>query len=102
MKPKWWFVAESGGEKGVYLGLIILAALGGVAILNWNDLSELGYNIIAEDFPIWWTVGLMLGLTLAIIAISRIGNNYKRNIWVWILATCSLVVATTFLLKIFL
>lgn len=102
MKPKWWFVAEANGIRGIYLGLIAVAALGIVALIEWNELSELGYNIIMEDFPIWWSTGLIVGLILAVIIISRAGNNYKRNLAVWLITTMSLIVAVTFLLEIFL
>lgn len=102
MKPRWWFTAKRGGMRGVYITMILLAVAGVMALTDWNELSELGYDIIIEDFPVQRTIGLLVGLVTSTIVMSRIGDNYKRNLLFWMLATVMAVIVVVFLLKIFL
>lgn len=102
MRPRWWFTAKKGGMRGVYITMILLAVAGVMALIDWNELSELGYDIIAEDFPIQRTIGLLIGLVTSAIVMSKIGDNYKKNILFWVMATIMAVTVIVFLLKIFL
>lgn len=95
MKPKWWFSTITAGRRGVWWGMVLMAA-GGIAAIAYfgqiydvnevREYGELGWRIWASEFPYGWFLAATTGIGGGIILLSKIGDNYRRAVlWMWII-----------------
>jgi len=89
MKPKWRFALDGAIIRGGWAILFLASSLllsftvYLIKIMNPRELWEfgsLGAEVFVEDFPYWFTGGVILTVVGSIILLSKIGENYKKNI----------------------
>jgi hypothetical protein len=89
MKPKWWFVLKEsllrGGWIVLFLTGVLLMSLTVYFVKRLNptelwEFGSLGAEVFIQDFPYWFVAGVIIIFLSNVMLLSKIGENYKRNI----------------------
>ena len=104
MKPRWWFQILTTGIRGIWL-LMVLAAAISISIIayfieTYNpvelvEYGDVGNELFVVDFPYIWLVGAIIFFVSGAILLSKLGSNYKKPTKKIILTTSILITLMT-------
>ncbi len=88
IKPKWWWRVGDGLVRGSWaVGILVLMWVG-VGLRwwweffdprEWWQYGQFGRQVVWDEAPKWWLLGLLVGITILGRWYRRLGENYRKN-----------------------